>query len=51
MNATRRDLSWEGDEISLKVKVGYADLISVGEREWIVFDVLDDDDEGSTSFC
>jgi hypothetical protein len=49
MNATRRDLSWEGDEISLKVKVGYVDLINVGEREWIVFDVLDED-EGSTSF-
>ena len=50
MNATRRDLSWEGDEISLKVKVGYAELINVGEREQIVFNVLDED-EGSTSFC
>jgi hypothetical protein len=50
MNATRRDVIWEGDEISLKVKVGYADLINVGEREQIVFNVLDED-EGSTSFC
>jgi hypothetical protein len=38
MSATRRDLSWEGDEISLKVKVGYADLINVGERKKIVID-------------
>jgi hypothetical protein len=49
MNATRRDLSWEGNEISLKAKVGYADLINIGERKQIVLDVLDDD-EGSTSF-
>ena len=47
MNATRRDLSWNGDKISLKVKVGYADLIIIGERKWIFLDVLDDD-EGST---
>jgi hypothetical protein len=49
MSATRRDLSWEGDEIGLKTKVGYADLINVGERERIVLDALDDD-EGLTSF-
>jgi hypothetical protein len=47
MNTTRRDLSWEGDEISLKAKVGYADLIIIGERKRIVLDVLDDD-EGLT---
>jgi hypothetical protein len=50
MNATIRDPRLEGDEISLKVKVGYANLINVGERERIVFNVLDED-EGSTSFC
>jgi len=49
MNTTRRDLSWEGDEISLKVKLGYANLMNVGKREWIVFDVLDDE-EGSKNF-
>jgi hypothetical protein len=49
MSATRRDLSWEGDEIGLKMKVGYVDLVSVGEREKIIIDVLDDD-EGLTSF-
>jgi hypothetical protein len=41
MNTTRRDLSWEGDEISFKEKVGYTDLISVVEREKIVLDVID----------
>jgi hypothetical protein len=49
MNATRRDLSWEGDEISLKEKVSHVELVSVGEREKIIFDVISDD-EGSTSF-
>jgi hypothetical protein len=46
MNTTTRDPSWEEDEISLKEKVGYTHLISVGEREWIVLD----EDEGSISF-
>jgi hypothetical protein len=39
----------EGDEISLKTKVGHVDLVSVGEREKIIFDALGDD-EGLTSF-
>jgi hypothetical protein len=38
-----------GDEISLKEKVGYADLINIGKRKWIVFNVIDKD-EGSTYF-
>jgi hypothetical protein len=33
MNATRRDLSWEGDKIGLKMKVGYVDLVNIGKRE------------------
>jgi hypothetical protein len=33
MNTIRRDLSWEGDMISLKEKVGYDDLINVGREE------------------
>jgi hypothetical protein len=49
MSATRRDQSWEGNEIGLKTKVGYDDLISVGERENIFINALDDD-EGLTSF-
>jgi hypothetical protein len=36
-------------EIGLKMKVGYADLISIGEREKIVINALDDD-EGLASF-
>jgi hypothetical protein len=49
MSTTRRDLSWEGDEIGLKTKVGYIDLIDVGEREKIIINEVDDD-EGFTSF-
>ena len=44
MSITRRDLSLDGDEIGLKTKVGYADLINVGEREKIFIDALDDDE-------
>jgi hypothetical protein len=32
MNTTRRDLNWEGDDIILKVTMGYADLINIGKR-------------------
>jgi hypothetical protein len=32
MNVTRRDPIWEGDEMSLKEKVGYANMINIGER-------------------
>jgi len=49
MNATRRNLIWEGDEISLKGKMGYANLISIGKREKIFINALDDD-EGLSSF-
>jgi hypothetical protein len=40
VNTIARDLSWEGDEISLKEKVGYTDLTSIGERKWIFFTVI-----------
>jgi len=50
MNTIRRDSSWEGEGISLKVKVGYTDLFNIGEREKIIFDVINEN-EGSKSFC
>jgi hypothetical protein len=42
MNATRRDPSWEGDEIRLKTEVGYTDLTNIGERENVIINELDD---------
>jgi hypothetical protein len=45
----KKDLSREEDEISLRTKVGHIDLISIGKREMIIIDVLDDD-EDLTSF-
>ena len=44
MNTTRRDLSWEGDEIILKVKVSHVELVSVSEREKIIFVAIIDDE-------
>jgi hypothetical protein len=44
MNATRRDLSWEGSEISLKEKVGFTDLIIVVKRKQIFLYVLSDEE-------
>jgi len=49
MSTTRRDLSWEGDEIGLKMNVGYAKLVSIGQMENIIINALGDD-EGLTSF-
>jgi hypothetical protein len=46
---SKTNLGQEEDKISLKVKVGHTNLVSVGEREKIIFDALGDDD-GSTSF-
>jgi hypothetical protein len=40
MNATRRDPSWEGDEIRLKTEVGYTDLINIGERVLVIHGML-----------
>jgi hypothetical protein len=43
MSSERRDTSREGDAISLKEKVGHAELVSVSERENTIFDALGDD--------